>query len=85
MPSYLTFASTKKYRNDLLGKNLKPYTVPGVYVPPSITEIVRDISDEVSVASDVIDSNDDLIATDIFADKLYPLNAYGPTGGYEKT
>jgi len=85
MPSYLTFASTKKYRNDLLGKNLKPYTVPGVYVPPSITDIVRDISDEVSVASDVIDSNDDLIAKDIFADILYPLNAYGPTGGFEKT
>jgi len=85
MPSYLTFASTKKYRNDLLGKNLSPYTVPGVYISQSVTDIVRDISDEVSVASDVIDSNGDLIANDVFADLLYPLNAYGPTGGFEKT
>ena len=81
MPSTLTFPSTAGFRNKLLARNLSPYTVPGSYVSPSQSDIVREtiIRDE-----SVIDSDDTLIANDPFADLLYPLNAYGPNGGYNK-
>jgi hypothetical protein len=81
MPSYLTFASTQRYRDVLLARNLSPYTVPGVYTPPPVSTIVRDT---VQTVSSVIDSPDDLIFNDPFADLLYPLNIYGPSNGYNK-
>jgi len=80
MPSQLTFASTESFRNKLLVKNLSPYTVPGVYNPPA-GNIVHET---ILTVSNVIDSPDNLIADDVFADVLYPLNAYGPNGGYNK-
>jgi hypothetical protein len=81
MPSTLTFPSTAGFRNTLLARNLSPYTVPGVYTPPTQATIVQEtvLRDE-----GVFDSPDNLIADDPFADSLYPLNAYGPTGGYDK-
>jgi hypothetical protein len=80
MPSSLTFDSTSSFRNKLMAKNLKPYTVPGAYTPPA-----NDVN-YVTVLSDysVIDSPDEFISQDPFADKLYPLNAYGPEGGFLK-
>jgi hypothetical protein len=80
MPSSLTFDSTSSFRNKLMTKNLKPYTVPGAYTPP-----VGDRNYE-TVLSDysVIDSPDEFISEDPFADRLYPLNAYGPEGGFLK-
>jgi hypothetical protein len=81
MPSYLTFASTQQFRDRLLTRNLEPYSVPGGYSGPPITEIIRETN-----LSDysVINSPDNLISEDPFADLLYPLNAYGPLGGYNK-
>ncbi len=32
--SSLSFASTSTFRNNLLGRNLAPYTVQGVFTPP---------------------------------------------------
>ena len=81
MPSSLDFSSTEAFRNRCLTKNLSPYTVPGVYTPPPVTNIVQEI---VQTVSPVIDSPDNLIANDPFADILYPLNIYGPDGGYDK-
>ena len=82
MPSQLTFPSTASFRNSLLGRNLSPYAVPGVYTPTSATDIVR----ETVLRDDVVqDSPDTLITLDPFADLLYPLNPYGPNGGYNKT
>ena len=81
MPSYLTFASTQQYRDALLARNLSPYTVPGVYASPSVSTIVHDT---VQTVSSVIDSPDNLIFDDPFADLLYPLNLYGPSNGYDK-
>ncbi len=80
MPSSLTFDSTSSFRNKLMTRNLKPYTVPGAYTPP-----VGDRNYE-TVLSDysVIDSPDEFISEDPFADRLYPLNAYGPEGGFLK-
>ena len=82
MPSQLTFPSTSGFRNALLGRNLSPYTVPGVYTPTTAANIVRETVLRDSV---VKDSPDTLITLDPFADLLYPLNPYGPNGGYNKT
>jgi len=78
MPSQLTFPSTAGFRNALLGRNLSPYTVPGVYTPTTAANIVR----ETVLRDDVVqDSPDTLITLDPFADLLYPLNPYVTTGG----
>jgi len=76
--STLSFASSSSFRNVLLAKNLAPYGVTGVYTPP-----VSDIDTEVVLHNfNVIDSPGELITNDPFANQLYPLNEYGPTGGY---
>ena len=80
MPLKLTFATTKTFRDELISKNLKPYSVPGAYTPP----VGDRVYDTVLSTYSVIDSPDDFIAKDPFADKLYPLNAYGPEGGFPK-
>ena len=76
--STLSFSSSATFRDALMARNLDPYDVPGVYTPPSGPlnyEIVQTVSN-------VIDSPDELIANDPFAQQLYPLNEYGPEGGY---
>jgi hypothetical protein len=76
--STLSFTSSASFRDSLLSKNLTPYTVTGVYTPPAgpiSYEIVQNVSE-------VIDSPDSLISDDPFAQQLYPLNEYGPEGGY---
>ena len=80
MSTTLDFSSTSGFRNRLITRNLKPYTVPGAYTPP-----VNDVNYE-TVLSDysVIDSPNEFITENPFADKLYPLNAYGPEGGFLK-
>jgi hypothetical protein len=78
MSSTLSFASTNSFRTALMGKNLPPYSVPGFYRPQ-----VGDINYETQIGvSNVIDSPDELINSDPFAQQLYPLNQYGPSGGY---
>jgi len=77
--SSLSFNSTATFRNNLMGRNLVPYTVPGAYSPPS-----GNVNYEVSPMNDssVIDSPNDLIGTTVQANQLYSLNEYGPEGGY---
>ena len=76
--STLSFASTSSFRDALMAKNLSTYSVTGGYTPPS-----GPLNYEVVLSqSPVIDSPNDLIANDPFAQQLYPLNAYGPNGGY---
>jgi hypothetical protein len=78
--SPLSFSSSENFRKKLVVRNLAPYQVQGVYTPPA-----NDVNYE-TVLSDagVIDSPDNLISNDPFADNLYPLNQYGPEGGFEK-
>jgi outer membrane protein OmpA-like peptidoglycan-associated protein len=76
--STLSFISTSSFRNSLMAKNLSQYTVPGVYTSPS-GPLNYEISQTVS---NVIDSPDTLISEDPYAQQLYPLNEYGPNGGY---
>ena len=75
----LSFSASASFRNNLMGRNLPPYNVPGSYSPPS-----GDVNYEATPLSDssVIDSPNDLIGTSVQANELYPLNEWGPEGGY---
>ena len=76
--SSLSFASTSSFRNSLMAKNLAPYSVQGVYTPPA-----NQVNYETILSvSNVIDSPGELITNDPYAQLLYPLNEYGPNGGY---
>ena len=77
--SVLSFASSSSFRNALIARNLAPYQVQGVYTPPA-----GNVTYEVSPLgnSNVIDSPDTLISTNQGANQLYPLNEYGPEGGF---
>ena len=77
--STLSFNASSSFRNNLMGRNLPPYSVPGAYSPPS-----GNVNYEVSPLNDieVIDSPNDLVGTTNQANQLYPLNEYGPEGGY---
>ena len=79
--STLTFASTETFRNKLIAKNLAPYNVPGVYSPQASNLTYETILSDYTV----VNSPDNLIADDPFANKLYPLNEFGPEGGYNLT
>jgi len=77
--STLSYISSSSFRDSLMAKNLAPYNVVGVYSPA-----VGNLTYETVLGvSNVIDSPGELIANDPFANKLYPLNEYGPTGGYD--
>jgi len=78
--SVLSFASSSSFRNLLIARNLAPYQVEGVYTPPS-----GNILYEISPLNDsnVIDSPDNLISTNQLANNLYPLNEWGPEGGFQ--
>ena len=76
--SFLSFASTKTFRDLLVGKNLASYKVVGVF-SPSVGSLNYET---ILTDSPVIDSPDSYITDDPFAKKLYPLNQYGPEGGY---
>ena len=79
--SPLSFVSSSSFRDVLLSKNLPPYGVTGVYTSPT-----SDLDTEISLSAfNVIDSPNDLIANDPFANQLYPLNQFGPTGGFNTT
>jgi hypothetical protein len=79
--SSLSFISTASFRNSLISRNLSPYTIQGVYSPPvssiNYPTIIGDLN--------VIDSPNNLIGDSPFPDQLYPLNEYGPDGGYVNT
>jgi hypothetical protein len=77
--STLSFVSTSTFRNSLMAKNLAPYSVPGAFSPPA-----GNINYETNLSNlNVVNSPDELIANDPFAQQLYPLNQYGPPGGYD--
>ena len=80
MPSQLSFSATKLLRDKLLLRNLTPYTKPGVYSPTSKPAQGDLVQSDVPV----VNSPDNLIDDSPFSDKLYPLNEFGPLGGYDK-
>jgi hypothetical protein len=76
--STLSFANSSSFRNVLLSRNLEPYEVTGVYTPPSGPVAYETIQSSFSV----IDSPDNLMTDGGFSSQLYPLNEYGPEGGF---
>jgi hypothetical protein len=77
--SPLSFASSSSFRDALMVKNLPPYSVEGEFSPPS-----GPINYETVLGnSNVIDSPNNLNET--YPNQLYPLNEYGPDGGYNLT
>lgn len=76
--STLSFASSSSFRDILMARNLAPYNIAGVYSPP-----VSNLTYETVLnVSNVIDSPNELITNGVFSNQLYPLNEYGPNGGY---
>jgi outer membrane protein OmpA-like peptidoglycan-associated protein len=79
--SSLSFISTSSFRNSLLARNLAPYTIQGVYTPPVSNTTYETVIGDLNV----VDSPNNLISDSPFPDRLYPLNEYGPEGGYVNT
>jgi hypothetical protein len=76
--STLTFSSTQSFRDRLMARNLAPYNVAGVYSPPA-----NQVNFEYTQSNlSVVNSPDELIANSPFSNKLYPLNEFGPEGGF---
>ena len=76
--SFLSFASSSSFRNTLIARNLAPYNVPGSFSPQT-----SNVNYETNLTvSNVIDSPNDLVSTNNQANNLYPLNEYGPEGGF---
>ena len=68
--SFLSFGNSDAFRKQLLVKNLTPYNVPGTYTSPGDPvdyEVVLSVNN-------VIDSPNNFVSTNLFAQDLYPLN-----------
>ena len=76
--SFLSFGNSSAFRKQLLVKNLTPYNVPGTYTSPG-----NPVDYEVVLSvNNVVDSPNNYVSTNLFAQDLYPLNEYGPEGGF---
>ena len=76
--SFLSFGNSETFRKQLLVRNLPPYNVPGAYTSPE-----NPINFETNLTvSNVVDSPNDLVSSNFFAKELYPLNEFGPEGGF---
>jgi len=79
--SILSFVNSASFRNSLIARNLPPYTLNGLYTPPSGPQ-----NYEVSVSDfNVVDSPNELISQNPFVRNTQTLNEYGPNNGYQNT
>jgi hypothetical protein len=72
--STLSLSNSSQFRNNLLSRNLQPYSVPGVFTSPyqnTPYEIVQ-----------TVDSVIDTPQISSLSNNFYPLNQYGPEGGF---
>ena len=76
--STLSFGNSEFFRKNLLTKNLEPYSVQGVL---SARQPAVNYETNLSVYS-VIDSPNTFVSTNTFANAQYPLNEFGPEGGF---
>jgi hypothetical protein len=78
MASPLDYISTEGFRKKLITRNLVPYGKSPFKAPnPTTYEVVQsDLS--------VVDSPDGLIDNPTFANSLFPINEFGPIGGYQQ-
>jgi hypothetical protein len=72
--STLSLSNSSQFRNNLLVRNLQPYSVPGVFTSPyqntpyEVVQTVDSVSDAPQISS--------------LSNNFYPLNQYGPEGGF---
>jgi outer membrane protein OmpA-like peptidoglycan-associated protein len=78
--STLSFGNSEFFRKNLLTKNLEPYSVQGVL---SARQPAVNYETNLSVYS-VIDSPNTFVSTNTFANAQYPLNVFGPEGGFNE-
>lgn len=78
--STLSFGNSEFFRKNLLTKNLEPYSVQGVL---SARQPAVNYETNLSVYS-VIDSPNTFVSTNTFANAQYPLNVFGPEGGFNQ-
>ena len=79
--SILSFVNSSSFRNSLITRNLPPYSVSGLYTPPSGPQ-----NYETSVSNfNVVDSPNELISQNPFVRNTQTLNEYGPNNGYQNT
>jgi hypothetical protein len=77
--SFLSFQNSSSFRNDLIVRNLTPYSVPGFYSsPPGPTNYESNLSDYSVLNSPNIGSTN-------VANNFYVLNKFGPNGGFPNT
>jgi hypothetical protein len=76
--SNLTIQATERFRKVCLTKNLPPYNIQGQYTPNTASYNQSIFLSEFAV----IDSPNSYITDPPFREQLYPLNNYGPNGGY---
>lgn len=75
----LSFDASSAFRDALISRNLPPYSVDGAYSPPQGEPVYEATP---LLDSNVIDSPNDLVGTSQQANQLYPLNQFGPDGGF---
>jgi outer membrane protein OmpA-like peptidoglycan-associated protein len=76
--SFLSFGNSESFRKQLLVRNLPAYNVPGSYTSPG-----NPINYETNLTvTNVVDSPNNYVSSNIFATELYPLNEFGPEGGF---
>jgi len=78
--STLSFGNSEFFRKNLLTKNLEPYSVQGVLAArqPSFNYEIN-----LPVYA-VVDSPNTFVSTNTFANAQYPLNVFGPEGGFNE-
>ena len=80
--STLSFVSSSSFRDKLMAKNLSIYTVTGFN--GVITKASPPLNYETTLTeSVVVDSPNNLISNSPYPDTFYPLNEFGPSGGYD--
>ena len=80
--STLSFVSSSSFRDKLMAKNLSIYTVTGFN--GVITKASPPLNYETTLTeSVVVDSPNNLISNSPYPDTFYPLNEFGPDGGYD--
>ena len=80
--STLSFVSSSSFRDKLMAKNLSIYTVTGFN--GVITKASPPLNYETTLTeSVVVDSPNNLISKSPYPNTFYPLNEFGPDGGYD--
>jgi hypothetical protein len=77
--SPLSYLSTYLLRETLLGRNLAPYSIPGVYSPRNDRA-----AGDLYLRNYSVRNSPDPLENEPFLTNAYKVNEFGPNGGYDK-